>query len=565
MSLERVPISRLEVEQFSNTRKKTALTGLGTNLNNLKTSVAALNDPDLFSGRTAATNTSGSTWSVSADTTSTAGTNTFNVTQLATAAVQRGTTDIAEGISATSDVSGLTLANMATATPVTAGTFTVNGAQVTVDTTDSLQDVFDAIDTATGSAVTAAYDETTDTITLSSGSEIILGAANDTSNFLTVSKLSNNGTGTIESSGGLGAGDINSALVDARLKTAITAVDGAGDGTFSINGVDIAYNVNDDSISDVLDRINDSTAGVTATYDSALDRVNLTNDSTGDIGIGVSESAGGLLGALGLTGGTLDRGVNAEFTVNGGSTLTSTSNTLTADSHGITGLAVSATTTTSQDITVSADTDSAKAAIEDFIAKFNTVQLYIDEQTKITTDGDDVTAGLLSSNREIQTWAQSLRSSVFAEVEGLSGAFSRMESFGIDFVVGENTLEIKDATALDDALRDNADDLAEFFSTADTGFAARLETLVENFVGDDGTGGFLETQTTALDASNKSLDQQIEDAERRLDQKREQMEAGFIAMELAQQRIQIMQQQLSSAFSSISPSSGGGSSSSGNS
>ena len=38
---------------------------------------------------------------------------------------------------------------------VTAGTFTINGAQINIATTDTLQDVFDHIASATGNAVTA--------------------------------------------------------------------------------------------------------------------------------------------------------------------------------------------------------------------------------------------------------------------------------------------------------------------------------------------------------------------------------------------------------------------------
>ncbi len=555
MSLERVPIQRLESEQVVNIRKNNALTELGTRLKALQTANDALNDTDLFNARSASSSTTGSTWNAGVIAGATTGTHTFNVTRLATSASQRGAADIAEGIATTTDVSGVTLAAMPTATAVTAGTFSVNGAKVTVDTADSLQDVFDAISTATGGDVTAAYDNVTDTITLSSASEIVLGAANDTSNFLTVAKLANNGTGSVTSSNGLGTVDTDAALTDARLKSAITAVDGSGNGTFAINGVDIAYNVNDDSINDIIARINAADAGVTAAYDSAADRVTLTNDRTGDIGLGVSEAAGGLLDALGLTSGagaSLQRGVNAQFTIDGGSTITSTSNTLTSDVHGVTGLDLTVDSTGSQDITVKANTDDMKDSINTFIEKFNAVQSYIEDATKITTSSRGVSTSTLSSNREIQDWARQLRASAFAEVSGLSGSIARLENMGIDFSSATSTLSITDAAKLDDALTNNAEDVAAFFTTADTGFFARFDSLMTNFIGDDGNGGYLDDQQTALTETNKSIDQQIEDAERRLTQRRAVLEAGFIAMEQAQQQIQNMSQQIAS-IPSIAP------------
>ncbi|WP_221029984.1 flagellar filament capping protein FliD [Actomonas aquatica] len=555
MSLERVPIQRLETEQVTNIRRNNALTELGTRLKALKTANNALNDSDLFNARSASSSTSDSTWDPAVIAGATTGTHTFNVTRLATAASQRGAADVADGIAASTDVSGVTLAAMPTATAVSAGTFTVNGAQVTIATTDSLQDVFDAISTATGGDVTAAYDNVTDTITLSSASEIVLGAANDTSNFLTVAKLANNGTGTVTSSNGLGTVDTDAALVDARLKSAITAVDGSGNGSFSLNGVAIDYNVNDDSITDIIARINASDAGVTAAYDSAADRMTLTNDRTGDIGLGLSESAGGLLGALGLTaaaGGSLQRGVNAEFTIDGGSTITSTSNTLTADVHGVTGLDLTVDSTGSQDISVKANTTEMKNAINEFITRFNAVQSYIDDATRITTSSSGVSTSTLSSNREIQDWARQLRGYAFSEISGVSGSITRLEKLGIDFTSSTSSLSISDASKLDDALNNNAEDVAAFFTTADTGFFARFDTLLDNYVGDDGNGGYLEDQQTALTDANKSIDQQIEDAERRLEQRRAVLEAGFIAMEQAQQQLQTMAQQISS-IPSIAP------------
>ena len=550
MELERTPITRLQAEKTINERKVSALAGLNTRLAELKTATAALQTAGLFSGRTAASTSTNSNWLATASAGTATGNYTFNILELASATRRVGTTDIGLGISATDDVSGVTLATLPTSTAVKAGTFTVNGQAVTVDLTDSLADVFSKISTATGGEVTASYNSTDDKIELSSASEIVLGAANDTSNFLAVARLNNNGTGTISSGTALGSTNVSTPLASARLKSAITAVDPSGAGSFSINGVSIDYNVNTDSLSTILGKINASSAGVTASFDAAGDRVILTNKTTGDMGLSLSEAAGGVLDALGLTGGsTLERGKNARYTVNGGPELTSTSNTLDASSHGITGLSVTARTEAAETIAVSANTTAMRTAIDTFITKYNAVQGYIDDQTKITTSNSKVTAALLSGNREIQEWARTLRSSAFGSIAGLDGAIKRLDDLGIDFTSGTSNLTVKDSTKLEAALLENAGDVERFFTFDATGFAAKFSAFIDNTTGLTGSGGALGAQTTALNNSSKSIDDQIAAIERQLVQRRSQLEAGFIAMETAQATLQQMQQQLTSAFS----------------
>jgi flagellar hook-associated protein 2 len=222
MALNRTPINRLQSEKSTNNSKVSALDNLGTRLNELQTATRALKAEGLFTGRTAASTTTGSTWSTSTTGGTATGAYTFNVTQLATTTRRNGSGDIGLGLSPTNDVSGITLASLPAATAVTAGNFSVNGSQVTIALTDSLQDVFDKISTATGGAVTASYDAGTDRISLASTGAITLGAANDTSNFLAVARLANNGTGSVASNTALGSTSQTAPLASARLRNTIT-------------------------------------------------------------------------------------------------------------------------------------------------------------------------------------------------------------------------------------------------------------------------------------------------------------------------------------------------------
>ncbi len=543
MAVERTPANRLETERAANTQKVNLLSTFGIKLTALRDAAQALKADTLFGKRTATLSGTASMWSTAAGTDTAAGTYKFAVSQLASAASLRGSTDIGSALNPTADdVSGLTLANLPIGQAITAGTFSVNGNQVTVALTDSLQNVFDAISTATGGTVTASYNHTTDRVTLNStGGEVMLGAANDTTNFLRALKLGNNGLASTSSSGQLGSVKSSATLASANLATAITAVDGAGAGTFSINGVAIAYNVNTDSLSGVIARINQSSAGVSASYDAVNDRLMLANKSTGDMGISVSETAGGLLGALGLSSGTtFSRGQNAEFTLNDGATISSLSNTLDVSVHGVTGLSVTATSVATETVTVASDASAMRAKVEAFIETFNAVQQFIDTNTKVTADSKKgkVTAAALAANREIQDWSHSLRTMAFAAVGGLTGSVKRLDDLGLDFKAGTNELEIDDGAKLDKALAEATNDVDAFFTTAATGFGAKFDTFLEKISGQN------DDQQERITKTNTSIDEQIAAIERRLVQQREIMESAFIQMELVQSKLKQQQSSL---------------------
>jgi flagellar hook-associated protein 2 len=580
MAVEHAPADNLATEKSANTQKISALTTLGTDMTDLYTAITALKSDGTFASRKATSSNSSSSWTLDAAANTAQGNYTIAVSQLATAATRTGAADISGSLAPTNDVAGLTIGSLATTVPVTtpAGAFfTVNGQQITVSATDSLKDVFDRIKSATGNDVEATYDAGADKITLTSlsSSEIVLGAANDTSNFLSVMKLVNNGTtAPITSSGTLGSASLSAPLISAHLRSPITAVDSSGNGAFLINGVSVAYNVNTDSLSAIFSRIGASSAGVTASYDAANDKVVLTSKTTGDNGMAVSEGSGGLLDALGLVAGstagsTFDHGKNAIFTVNGGPTLTSTSNKLDATAHGIAGLSVTVNSESTETISVAADTATMKSKIQDFITKFNAVEKYIDDQTTITTTNGKVTASLLSTDRDVQDWSSSLRSLAFGAVSGLSGTISKLGDLGIGFTSTDSQLSITDPAALDDALNNHASDVAGFFGSTTTGLVGQFTDFFVRTIGASTTsiasttiGGYLGTQETDLTKANTSIDQQIADIERRLVEEKATLTASFQAMETAMSSIKNTQSLLTSTYGTTSATNAGTSSSS---
>ena len=150
------------------------------------------------------------------------------------------------------------------------GTFTVNGESIGVATTDSINDVIDRIN-ASAAGVTATFNALTESIDFvqnTEGSAPTIALAGDTSNFLAATKL---------------AGAIVTPGVDPedeRLLQDVAAFSSVSAGNVLINGQSIAIDPSADSLATVLDKINASTADVTASFDDATQQVLIeANDS----------------------------------------------------------------------------------------------------------------------------------------------------------------------------------------------------------------------------------------------------------------------------------------------
>lgn len=544
--VERAPQRRLRAEQSRLQAANTAYGSLKTQLEALKAKVDALKTPAFFQTRLAKVSDP-SLASATAAAGVPVGEYTVHVAQFATAATQWGQANVGNALQATNDVSGLVLSGARLARPITAGTFTVNGKQVTIATTDTLQQVFDKISSATGGAVTASYDAATDKITLVGADTLTLGSAADTSNFLMAAKLYNNGTSTVTSAGSLGVVQPQATLGAANFATPVSD-GGGGQGLFKINGVAISFNAATDTVQNVLDRINNSQAGVTASYDAAADRFVLTNQKTGDLGVALEDVTGNFLAAAGLLDGSLERGKNALYTLNGGPTLVSQSNTLTDQSHGIAGLNLELidSTVTTFSVSVRQDTAQIKAAINDFIAEYNKTQALIDTQTASSTDAKGkVTAGVLANQSDVDEIARKLRSLTNGPISGLSGAVRQLEQLGFASNGNDNSLGLSDSAKLDDALANHLVSVAELFSASTNGLAVQVSAFLDKTVGESGT---LLSRQSNLTKQSSTIDTQVAEQERQVQALRQRLIDSFIAMEKAQAQINQQMQFLLQRF-----------------
>lgn len=143
------------------------------------------------------------------------------------------------------------------------GGFDVNGENISVVTTDTLNDVVQRINQS-DAGVTAVFNALTERIEFvqnTLGSAPTIDLANDSSNFLTATKLD-----SLNVVDGIDPETIQS-FEDVAAFSSVTS------GNILINGQQVAIDTASDSLSTMLDKINSSGAGVVATFDSASQQV----------------------------------------------------------------------------------------------------------------------------------------------------------------------------------------------------------------------------------------------------------------------------------------------------
>ncbi len=359
MELERQPLVRLQNRKSAVENQKKLLGEFRARLSDLRLALSNLGLKSVVLAKTAVASGDSPAVSVKAGPDAAPGTFQVTVQQLATATVVRSGSAIGQPVDPTVPLSqaGLGIAP-------TAGTFSINGVSISIDpAVDSLNDIINRINTS-GAGVTASLVNDVfgrpNILRLESASPIQLGSGADTSNFLTATRLTNgvqqnvSGVYRIDGAGNLGVTNVAAPVggADARLVNPVTS-----DGSFRINGVTITYTLSD-SINAIINRINSSAAGVTASYDPLQDRLVLMSKTTGNTRISLEDVSGNFLAATGLLSAPQSLGQNAVFTVstvNNGQPLSSPTNTVSGLLPGIT-LELKDVTASPVTVTVSVDT-----------------------------------------------------------------------------------------------------------------------------------------------------------------------------------------------------------------
>jgi len=344
LELEAIPKQRLETQKKENDAKVSDLGVLKSQLDSLKSAASALQDQSLFHARSIQIKTPDSGLSATAATNAITGEFTIEVESLASSteisSKNRTGQRLANKIDPTDKLSDLPLTS-----PIYPGTFTISGKTYNISSTDiTLQELMDQINqTDNGvvgvnpegdsSGVTISYDPTSDKMSLNSGVNsddssnlLVLGSSTDTSNFLQAMKFFGEPTsGEILSSYPLGSVDMTVSLANANFASSFTGLS-SGLGNFFIGegegAVRIDYDINNDSLATLINRVNESDAKVFMYYDPVGDRFVARNERNGSLGMVMHESedwdtissanrgSGNLLALMGLAA---PSGISEEF------------------------------------------------------------------------------------------------------------------------------------------------------------------------------------------------------------------------------------------------------------
>lgn len=548
MSVERQGLTRLNTQKSQLLARQQAYRDLNTKVLSLQTAAKALSNSDSVMAYKA-TPEDTTKLTASADSTASAGLYSVNILNRSTQTKLTGASDVGKKINPDAALNSADAFGSA----FTGGTFTINGNQFTVSASDTLNSVLATID-ATGD-LSASYSAVDDTVTIGNlGSSLLIGSAADTSNFLTMLKVASDTSGpdyTSTSSSKLGhlnaSATMNAAGANGLRSNTEVTNGGAGDGSLSINGVAIAYNVETDSLSNVLSRINNSSAGVTASFDPTTDRLVLTNKTGGTTGISIADTKGNFASALGLTSGTsLTMGSNAQITIDGGSTISSNDDVFTAAETGIQGLSLTLKVDTgTTNVSVASDSDAMKAKFDSFVTAYNNVINYIADKTKVTGTGKDAVVGPLHGMQDVTTLQRQLRSTLSQAVSGISSGPSTLAGIGLG-TTGQSATISLDTTKLNSALTNYAGNVQKILADSTDGVMVKLSSYIDSqtLYGN----GPLAQKADRLEPSVKRVDKSITQFNDRLELMEARLVKQFAAMEKAMSELQ---QGVGSLFSQL--------------
>ncbi|WP_081300175.1 flagellar filament capping protein FliD [Gilliamella sp. Choc5-1] len=236
---------------------------------------------------------------------------------------------------------------------------------------------------------------------------------------------------------------------------------------------------------------------------------------------------------------------DAKFSFNG-IAITSGSNTVKDVVAGV-DITLKATTTTSQNLAITADDEKAEEAIKEWVEAFNQLQSTISTLTQFTAEEKNSkelnsSNGPLVGDATLRNIDQSIRS-IFSK--GQSGEFSVLAQIGIN-MDKNGTLTINE-NALKKALSENSDAVATLFTGdgKNTGIANEVFAKVSGFIDSD---GMIDSATNGLNATLKSLDKRHEQVSNSIEQTIERYRVQFTKLDILINELDSMSNYLTTQF-----------------
>jgi flagellar hook-associated protein 2 len=378
----------------------------------------------------------------------------------------------------------------------TEGQLTINGVTISYNVgTDTFAQLQARI-AANVPGVTLSNPNANGQVTLTSANgPLTIGGPNDSGNILQVLKLDSSpitqaGTSySVTSSASIAGIDVGSNLNANNNAGFATAVTG---GTFTINGVQFTVSPTTQNLNDILNEINNSSAGVVATYNSSSNQVILTSKTTGPQSISLGAASTGtpdtsnFLQAIGWAGTPATPGTQAPVATGATETVGteavvhyidtsgnnqvaySASNDVTNVVPGITVNLLQSTPASSNGFTINVaqSYSNLTSAINSFVTAYNAVINEINTATQAPVIGDSTdtstgsstatqltSGGVLFGNMDVQTLKDSLVNYVSEMGKSGSSGYNSLASIGLSL---DNSFSVatagssKDSTSLSD-------------------------------------------------------------------------------------------------------------------
>lgn len=387
------------------------------------------------------------------------------------------------------------------------------------------------------------------------GQEINIGSTTDTTNIASSLGLMKQEDGSYISSNSLFKANVSTKLTaeNSGFNSQITA------GTFTIG--DATFTIDEKTtLSSLISQINNSDeAQARAYWDDSTGKLSITSKKEGASYINIEAGTSNFTDVMGLTTSERDAdgnitstkmfteaqvlGQNAIFSINGTS-MSSTSNTITSDISRIDGVTITLKGTnteeeTSSTLKIEQDTSGLIDALKSFVKAYNDTMTKIDE---VTATGAD-----LQRESSLTSLKNTLRNYANGGNTSNGGIYKLLSQVGISTASADgnslstDTTSLKlDEAALKKALEENPEDVQAILA-GDNGILAMMESTVEQSL--KAQIGFFDIKQSTFDSDITKKEQKITRENNSISLYRSQLEDKFANMELM---IAQMQQNYSS-------------------
>ncbi len=542
VSVRQQDITKLQTQLTESQTTKTALNNTRSSVSSLRTAIEKLTDAkfggvfDLF-GKSSAVSSNEEIF------TATVGTNArrqnYDIYVQQTATYTKATS--LNPASSVADDS-TTLKSLG----VTAGTFTtyLNGKKnaISIGADDTIGDL-KAVLQDVGITLNVEEDGEMTFRATNENDTIHVGATTDSSNFFSLVGLERQEDGSYLST---------NSVYKATLSTKLTAEDSGFNqqikaGTFVIGDAEFTIGDNTTLSSLIAEINNNSSAQAYAYWDDATGRLSITSTKEGASYINIEAGTSNFTDVMGFTSSEWDEdgnvvnsqmftdaqelGKNAIFAING-TTMTSTSNTITEDISKMEGVTLTLKRANTEEdetatLKVSQDASGLKEAINGFVSAYNGM---LDQINTVTASG-----AKLHGESSLTSLKNTLRSYVNGSNDINGGVYKLLSEIGISTTKADSNNLSSDTNSLyfDEekfmaALEENPESVKALLA-GDNSILSMMEDSVEQSL--KAVNGFFDIKTSTLDSNINKINEKITKKNSSITTYKAQLEKKFQAME----------------------------------